>query len=90
MYACTSASDVLKNFQIPNDLKMAKAAMPLVASANVCPLLLFFAVTVSLACNPTDIYWPPQTKIATTATTTTSATAMTWSRMMASEEVSRS
>lgn len=61
---------------------MAIAAVPLVASVKVCSLILFLAVAVSLACNPMDIYSPPQTK---TATTTTERP-MTWSTMMDSEE----
>ena len=67
----------------PDDLRM-----PLVASASVCSLLLFLAVTMSLACHPMDVYLPqPQTK---KATTTVPATAMTWSRMTASDAFSRS
>ena len=76
---------MLHIFQIVDDLKMAIAAVPLVASVKVCSLILFLAVASSLACNPMDIYSPPQTK---TATTTTERP-MTWSTMMDSEEVSQ-
>ena len=65
---------------------MAKAAVPLVASVTVCSLFLFLAVTVNLACNPTDVYWSPTTNVATTRPTPTPpATEATWSRKMASD-----